>query len=167
VFTSHLTEVKRCIAPIYRRLEENRTVWHEVGRLYNLIERTKQLIEKWHERVGPGEGGNLVRFEQKFARVETWFNETVQSIAQQTERWKGMPVRAKQIADKFTELNTEVGFMKAKFGGARMPRLMKGDGSEPSDKEWSRLNEMAFMKNMRGLDMDEEMTVTEGEELDL
>jgi hypothetical protein len=164
LLSARLTEIRRCIAPIYRRLEENRTFWKEAERLYHLIARTKHLSEKWQERAGPGDGAVLFRFDQRLHKMDAWFNETVKTTGQFKELWKGLPVKPKQMADKFTELNTDVKLLKNQFGGARMPRLMRGNGQSPTGREMDELNNMRFMQNLRKMDMDDEF---EDDELDL
>jgi hypothetical protein len=152
-FTAHLKESKRCIAPVYRRIAENRTFFESAQKLFETMQRAKHLLERWRTREMPGDGPELHRFGERVHKIEVWFNDSVLENGQNPP-WNFLPVKPKTWSDKWNELNHDLTKMIGKFGAGTIPRLMKRDGSQPTAEEWKQINDMQLMKGFQ--DMEEE-----------
>jgi hypothetical protein len=167
VLTNFNREFKRCIGPIYRRIDENRTFWKEAERLYKAIQEGQYLTRKWRGREMPGDGPTIFRFEQKLNRMDLWFNETLKTMGRGFDATVGMPVRPKQVSDKVTEFNADLTAAKKVLGAANSPRLMRRDGSQPTGEEWDKLKDMDFLKSMSDLNHEDDMAGEDEEDNDL
>jgi hypothetical protein len=166
VLTGFQNEFKRCIGPVYRRIDENRTLWKEVGRLDRLLQEGRHFAKKWRDREMPGDGPVIYRFEQKLKRIDLWFNETVKTLAQSFEPHKGTPIRPKQVAEKATEFRLDLTAAKKVLGGSHTPRLIRGGGGKPTGEDQDKLKQMDFIKNMRNMELEDAMASDdEGNEL--
>jgi hypothetical protein len=155
-FTAHLKEIKVCVAPVYRRITENRTFFTNADKLYQAIQRGKYLLDKWRSREIPGDGPDLRRFGDRMLKCEIWFNKSLDENIQ-TPGWTFAPIKPKTWLDKYTEFNHELQQMVARFGSGSMPRMMKGDGTQPTAEELKELNQMPFMKSYKELDKKREL----------
>jgi hypothetical protein len=155
-FTAHLKEIKTCIAPVYRRISENRTFFANADKLFQAIQRGKHLLGKWKNREVPGDGPDLRKFGDGMLKYEVWFNKSLQENVQ-NPGWKFVPIRPKTWLDKYTEFNHDLQQMVNRFGSGSMPRMMKGDGTKPTAEELKELNQMPFMKSYKELDKKREM----------
>jgi hypothetical protein len=155
-FTAHLKEIKTCVAPVYRRISENRTFFANADKLYQALQRGKYLLDKWRNREVPGDGPDLHKFGDTLLKYEVWFNKSLEENVQ-NPGWKFVPIKLKTWLDKYTEFNHDLQQMVNRFGSGSMPRMMKGDGTQPTAEELKELNQMPFMKSYKELDKKREI----------
>jgi hypothetical protein len=152
-FSEHIRELKKCIGPVYRRIETNQTFWVEVEKFYELFMGARDLLEEWRSRMKPADKPEIFRFGERLARFEQWFNETLRAEGGRTDWSQDFSIRPKAFRDKYTELNYEVKRMKGKYGGG--VKLTRADGTVPTGPEWENLMDLEFVKQMsKELDKD-------------
>jgi hypothetical protein len=146
-FSEHLTAAKKCIAPVYRRMLENQTLWMEAGKLYNTLSMAKQLIEKWKGYGNPADAKDIAVFERLTEKNFKWFNETF-PVAIHAPPHEPPPVKPKVFHEKCLEFEIPLNQMKDKYG-AGGPTLMKRDGTRASAEEADSVMGRDFLRKMQ------------------
>jgi hypothetical protein len=154
-FTAHLTELKKCIMPVYRRISENATLWRNANKLFEKMERAKDQLKSWKAEVDPEDSADVFQFDQRVHRLEKWFNETLVTIAG-ADRARDSPIRPRAFLDKYTELVYDLQKLKMKYGSGQLPIARRPDGSLPSEKDIRSLKAMPFMQKLKPFEWDED-----------
>jgi hypothetical protein len=97
-YSEHKRELMICVAPLYRRIEENQTFWDIAERIYKLIQHGGQLREQMRAKDEPKD--EQLRFVQRHLKMEEWFNQTLEKI-ERNPLWMPLPVKIKVMRDKF------------------------------------------------------------------
>jgi hypothetical protein len=151
-FSQHLGELKKCIAPVYRRMNDNETFWANSQKLYEMMVKGQNSVMKWRSR---GEDGpDIFKFEQWLIKLEIWFNESMETNSQ-ADLTINLPIKPKAFLDKLAEVNHNYNVLKNKYGSGVMPNLLRGDGSRPDSEHMKKLHDMPIMQKLRDFDWDD------------
>jgi hypothetical protein len=154
-FTAHLTELKKCIMPVYRRISENVTLWRNAEKLFEKMQRAQDRLKTWKAEVNPQDSTDLFQFDERLHRLEKWTNQTMVTVAR-TDHTKDSPIRPKAFLDKYTELAYDLQKLKMKYGSGQLPIARRADGSLPNEKDIRSLRAMPFMEKLKSFDWDQD-----------
>jgi hypothetical protein len=146
-FSEHIRQLKKCVGPVYRRIDENRTFWQEAQKLYQTIIKAKRALEQWDSMELEGTRSDIIAFQRTVMKIERWFNETVIEGGQQRDFTKDGPVRPKVLVDKNFEIRHLNGKLNEKYGDPNGPKLTRGDGKTASKDDLERMKNMEIMKD--------------------
>jgi hypothetical protein len=140
--TAHFTAARKCIGPVYRRIQDNRTLWENAARLHTSLGTARQMIEKWKGYGSPADAKDVAVFERLMTKNSKWFNETFPATIR-VPPWRPPPTKPSVFRERFVEFEAAFSKMKDKFG-ANGPTVMRKDGTRASKEE---------TENMMGVDM--------------
>jgi hypothetical protein len=136
-FSERLGVLKKSMARVYARMEDNATFWDIAGRIYNAVQMARQVAEKGPDSGFKPDPKEVYKFLQRLNKVEEWFNQTVNKT-HETPLWLPLPVRIKVMRDKFYELEHDVDFFQNNVqAGPRVPK--DGAGSDLQDERMEKL----------------------------
>jgi hypothetical protein len=163
-FTQHLTELRKCMAPVYRRMLDNVTFWKNAEKLYETLSKAKDSLNTWKGQLATDDAPDVFKFDQRFVKVEKWFNESLFANSH-ADMSQNLPIKPKAFLDKWTEIDHDYAILKEKYGRGFAPTVKRGDGSTPDPELMKRLNEMPFMQKMKDFDWDQPKVQEEEDDL--
>jgi hypothetical protein len=152
-FTQHLNELRRCMAPVHRRMLDNVTFWKNAEKLYDTLAKAKNSLKKWKDQLGTEDAPDVFQFDQRRVKAEKWFNESLFTNSH-ADMSQNLPIKSKAFLDKWTEIDHDYKILKQKYGSGITPSIKHGDGSAPDPEVVKRLNEMPFMQKIQDFDWD-------------
>jgi hypothetical protein len=151
-FSQHLGELKKCMALIYRRMNDNTTFWANSQKLYDMMVKGRNSVMKWRSRGEDPQ--DVFKFEQRLKRPETWFNESMETNSK-ADLTLDLPIKPKAFLDKLAEVNHDYNVLKGRYGSGVMPNLLRRDGSKPDSEHMKKLHEMPIMQKLKDFDWDD------------
>jgi hypothetical protein len=150
-FGEHLRQLKRCIAPIYRRIHENATWWENAQGFFVTLVRAQHRTETWKSKFGDDE---LIRgFAKKLFRTEVWFNQSMDAN-QKVPTWQDIPVKGGIFAAKHTDLKHEYAMMKKRFGSGQLGKVERSKGIVTTDGDDELPDNLEWMQRVRNADLE-------------
>ncbi|OHT02013.1 hypothetical protein TRFO_30965 [Tritrichomonas foetus] len=147
-FPSHLKAIKRCIAPVYRRIEENTSFYYDVQDTYLALMAAKQSLFNVKASKLKVDREIVMRLKQVYKKVDQWFNNTI-DLNKDIPAYEFRPTRPKEFREKAIELSTEVERFEAHIKAMSQPKgeKLKPDGKSEYQKEKEKLK--AEVENMK------------------
>jgi hypothetical protein len=142
----HLATVRKCIAPVYHRLQENETFWAAANKLHIELSRGHNLIDYWEGSLPLSQRLELNAFETRLNKTQEWFNTSLQENMQANHS-DLLPHKPRVFLEKYLELHPELVELKARWGkgGARLKRA---DGKRIDAEQLAAMGNMDFLEKM-------------------
>jgi hypothetical protein len=147
-----LTEVKKCMEPVYDRIAENLTFWNIANKLHEEISEAQRLVNTSKETAAPEDMERVFKLEATVTNLSNWFNQSLhQNMVAPHEQF--MPINPQVFVAKYREFHREFVAFKKKVGGAGLT-MKRGDGTPVTRAELEALGGLQFLANMQHLGED-------------
>lgn len=142
--TGRIKNIKKCMRPVYHRIEENTSYVYAIRELYLSLESASQILAEVKYYKPPGLDKNAkITLKQKFKKIEEWFNESVR-VFQEIPPYLDRPIKPKDFKDKAVELTMEVERFRKVLNELRENASNNGDGH--SSDSHSRVSKSEYEK---------------------
>jgi hypothetical protein len=144
-FSLHRRELLKCIAPVYRRINDNRTFWNVAQRIFRLLQQTKKLKGKMKVN-DQAPRPEQAKFVQRLQQMEGWFNETM-NRTRAAPKWEPLPVGIQAMKQKFYEIDAELDHVQS--GIKKSEATLKRQIQDPTSVDREDYQSMRFMRQLR------------------
>jgi hypothetical protein len=152
VYASHLKELKTCVGPVYRRINDNITFWRNLEILFNKTKTARQTVVKYKTMGSPEEKSGAQILSKRIDKIMEWLNESV-LINANTSVGEPLKIRPQAVMDKITELKHDVAELKS-IGHKPGINVPIGDGD--TDQEWKTMSGVDVFDQMYGIPSDDD-----------
>lgn len=117
--TNRIENIRKCMEPVYLRIEENTTFVYAIRDLYMALQSAGRFLYELKLAKPNGIDKNAKKLiKEKFRNTEKWFNESIE-IIKEIPPYIDKPLKSKEFTEKAIELSKEIEIFRKQIKESR------------------------------------------------